>query len=199
MTPGTSFCGSEDATSASRRGAFRASCPSSEWCRTLATDPERLPRDFDTLVRLHRQRWGGAASAFLLAEPFHREFAGEALRQGWLRLWLLEIDGKPVAALHGFRFAGAECAYQAGRDPAFERQPLGFVLLAHALREALTDGMGEYRLLRGGAPYKERFATRDPGLETYGLPRGAPARLMLSAASAVGGHSLGLRRILDRL
>src|SRR5690242_550930 len=95
----------------------------------LATDPERLPRDFDTLVRLHRQRWGGAASAFLLAEPFHREFAAEALRRGWLRLWFLEIDGKPVAALHGFRFAGSECAYQAGRDPAFERQPLGFVLL----------------------------------------------------------------------
>jgi CelD/BcsL family acetyltransferase involved in cellulose biosynthesis len=165
----------------------------------LAADPERLPCDFDTLVRLHRQRWDGAASAFLLAEPFHREFATEALRRGWLRLWFLEIDGKPVAALHGFRFAGAECAYQAGRDPSFQRQPLGFVLLAHAVREALTDGMGEYRLLRGGAPYKERFATRDPGLETYGLPRGAPARLMLSAASAVGGRSLGLRRILDRL
>ena len=70
---------------------------------------------------------------------------------------------KPVAALYGFRFAGAESAYQSGRDPAFGQQPVGFVLLAHAVREALTDGMYEFRLLRGGAPYKERFATSDPG------------------------------------
>jgi CelD/BcsL family acetyltransferase involved in cellulose biosynthesis len=165
----------------------------------LATDPERLPQDLDTLFRLHRQRWGTPATAFLLAEPFQREFATQAFHRGWLRLWFLEIDGKPVAALHGFRFGGAESAYQAGRDPALAQQPVGFVLLAHAVREALTDGMGEYRLLRGGAAYKERFATSDPGLETFGLPRGAPAQLMLAAARAAGGRSLGLRRILDRL
>jgi len=165
----------------------------------LASDRDRLDRDLDTLFRLHQQRWGDATTSFLLAEPFHREFATRAFHEGWLRLWFLEIDGKPVAALHGFRFAGAESAYQAGRDPAFQHQPLGFVLLAHAAREALADGMGEYRLLRGGASYKERFATSDPGLETYGLPRGAPAQLMLAAARAARGRSLGLRRILDRI
>jgi CelD/BcsL family acetyltransferase involved in cellulose biosynthesis len=165
----------------------------------LATDPERLSRDLDTLFDLHRQRWQSAATPFLLAAPFQREFATQAFRQGWLRLWFLEIDGKPVAALYGFRFAGAESAYQSGRDPAFRQQPVGFVLLVHAVREALTDGMSEYRLLRGGAPYKERFATSDPGLETYGLPRGAPAQLMLAAARAAGGRSLGLRRVLDRI
>jgi CelD/BcsL family acetyltransferase involved in cellulose biosynthesis len=165
----------------------------------LATDPERLPQDLDTLFRLHRQRWENASTAFLLAEPFHREFATQAFHRGWLRLWFLEIDGKPVAALHGFRFAGAESAYQAGRDPTLGQQPVGFVLLAHAVREALADGMGEYRLLRGGAAYKQRFATSDPGLETFGLPRGAPAQLVLAAATAARGRSLGLRRILDRL
>ena len=41
----------------------------------LTTDPERLQLDLDTLFRLHRQRWGSMASAFLVAEPFHREFA----------------------------------------------------------------------------------------------------------------------------
>ena len=165
----------------------------------LATDTEHLTRDLDTLFDLHRQRWEGAATDFLLAAPFHREFATQALHQGWLRLWLLEVDGKPVAALYGFRFGGAESAYQSGRDPAFRQQPVGFVLLAHAVREALTDGMGEYRLLRGGEPYKQRFATGDPGLETSGLPRGAPAQLILAAARAAGGRSLGLRRILDRI
>ena len=99
--------------------------------------------------------------------------------------------------MYGFRFAGAESAYQAGRDPAFREQPVGFVLLAHAVREALAQGMGEFRLLRGGAAYKARFANDDPGLQTYGLARGAPAQALLSAALAARGRSLGLRRILD--
>jgi CelD/BcsL family acetyltransferase involved in cellulose biosynthesis len=165
----------------------------------LAADPDRLQRDMDTLFRLHRERWDGAETPFLRAAAFHREFAAQALAQGWLRLWFLEIDGRPVAALYGFRFAGAESAYQAGRDPAARDQPVGFVLLAHAVREALADGLGEYRLLRGGAAYKDRFATADPGIETYGLPRGVPARALLAAALAARGRSLGLRRILDRL
>ena len=165
----------------------------------LTTDPERLQPDLDALFRLHRQRWGSTASAFVAAEAFHREFATLAFDRGWLRLWFLEIDGRPIAALHGFRFAGSESAYQAGRDLAFERQPVGFVLLMHALREALEDGLGEYRLLRGGAAYKARLATSDAGLETFGLPRGVPAEVMLAAAEKTRGRSLGLRRILDRL
>jgi CelD/BcsL family acetyltransferase involved in cellulose biosynthesis len=164
----------------------------------LASDPDHLDRDLDILFRLHRQRWASAATPFLLAEPFHREFAAKALEQGWLRLWFLEIDRRPVAALYGFRFAGSESAYQAGRDPALRGQPVGFVLLAHAVREALADGMNEYRLLRGGAAYKDRFATSDPGLVTFGLPRGSSARLLLAAAAAARGRSLGLRRVLDR-
>ena len=74
----------------------------------LAADPDRLQRDMDTLFRLHGERWAGAETAFLKAAPFHREFAAQALREGWLRLRFLEIDGRPVAALYGFRFAGAE-------------------------------------------------------------------------------------------
>ena len=199
-TRGTSSCRSAGATSASRYAAFRASYPSSgALSYRLASDPEHLERDLDTLFRLHRQRWGGAATRFLLAAPFHREFAAQALRQGWLRLWFLEIDGRPVAALHGFRFAGAESFYQSGRDPAFRHQPVGFVLLAHAVRHALTDGMRECRFLRGGEAYKSRFATSDPGLETYGLPRGASAQFLLATATAARGRSLGLRRMLDRL
>jgi CelD/BcsL family acetyltransferase involved in cellulose biosynthesis len=164
----------------------------------LASDPKDLQRDLDTLFRLHEKRWE-STTPFLLAAPFHREFAGQALDEGWLRLWFLEIDGRPVAALYGFRFAGAESVYQSGRDPAFRDQPLGFVVQAHAVRQALADGISEYRFLRGDEAYKFRFASSDPGLETYGLPRGTSARLLLAAAAAAGGRSLGLRRILDRL
>jgi hypothetical protein len=41
------------------------------------------------------------------------------------------------------------------------------VLLIHSIRQALEDGLDEYRFLRGGEPFKYRFAANDPGLETY--------------------------------
>lgn len=164
----------------------------------LAADRDRLENDLDTLFALHRARWDGGETPFLAAAAFHREFARLAFDRGWLRLWFVEIDGRPVAALYGFRFAGTESGYQAGRDPGFAGGQVGFVLLAHAVQAALEDGMREFRFGRGGSAYKERFATSDPGIETYGLTRGAAASGMLSAALALRGRSLGVRRLLDR-
>jgi CelD/BcsL family acetyltransferase involved in cellulose biosynthesis len=165
----------------------------------LASDPDHLQRDLDLLFELHRKRWAGSATAFLQARAFHAEFAQHALSHGWLRLWFLEVGGVPVAAHYGFRYAAAETAYQGGRDPALRSQPLGFVLLIHTVRDALDDGIREFRLGRGGAAYKERFATDDPGVETFALPCGRAAQLALLAALAVRDRSLGLRRILDRM
>ena len=132
----------------------------------LSSDSSTLDRDLDTLFALHRRRWQGAETPFLRMAGFHREMAARALERGWLRLWMLEVGGRPVAALYGFRFGGVESAYQGGRDPALARYPLGFILISHAVREALGDGMREYHLLRGGEQYKARFANTDRNLET---------------------------------
>ena len=163
----------------------------------VVSDPAQLDADFDVLLRLHQLRWGTTPSPFLEAAAFHREFATTALRRGWLRLWILEVDGRPVAASYGFRFKDTESGYQSGRDPSFRESQLGFLLLNRAVREALNDGMREYRLLRGDEAYKVRLATGDPGLETIGLARGAVGRGVLRVTVAARGRSLGLRRMLD--
>ena len=166
----------------------------------LDSDPVTLGEDLDTLFDLHRRRWDGATTPFLRAAGLHREIAECAMRRGWLRLWFLEIDRRPVAAYYGFRVGGVEMAYQGGRDPTLAKYPLGFVLLSHAVREAMTDGIAEYHLLRGGEGYKARFANTDLGLETSAVARGVDARVVLAAASALRGHSLGIRRhVIDRL
>jgi CelD/BcsL family acetyltransferase involved in cellulose biosynthesis len=166
----------------------------------LTSDLNTLDQDLDMLFDLHRRRWNGATTPFVRAAGAHREIATSAIQRGWLRLWFLELDGKPVAAYYGFRFGGIEMAYQGGRDPTVAKLPLGSILLSHAVREALTDGIREYHFLRGGEDYKTRFANTDLGLETSGFARGADARLMLAAADAARGHSIGIRRrVIDRL
>src|SRR5207253_37282 len=136
----------------------------------LTTDRESLDRDLTTLIELHDARWGETSRAFdPPRDSFHREFAAAALERGWLRLWTLDVDGRPAAAWLGYRMGGAEWYYQAGRDPALEREAVGFVLMAHTVRAALDDGMREYRLLLGGESYKDRLANADHGLETVAL------------------------------
>jgi CelD/BcsL family acetyltransferase involved in cellulose biosynthesis len=181
---------------ASRSGKFRQQVRRTE--RRLAEDHglafrmttgrETLTADMDTLVRLHGMRWGEESSGVFAGADgqLHREFAAAALQEGWLRLWFLELEGEPVAARLGYRFGNADAGYQSGRDPAWDKFGVGFLLQVHTIREAMDDGVGEYRFLRGGEGYKSRFAGADRGLETVVLARGP------LGAAAVAGRRLAL-------
>ncbi len=147
----------------------------------LVDGPDGLEASLDTFFRLHGLRWG-QGSIIARTEAFQRDFAAIAAARGWLRLWLLSLDGSPAAAWLGFRFGGAECYYQAGRDPAYDSASVAFVLLAHTVRAALEDGAREYRFLRGDEPYKYRFANADPGLETIAIAGSAVGRAALAAS-----------------
>ncbi len=155
----------------------------------LCEDPDRLDDDLDTLIRLHRARWGEGEGAFQreAVVAFHHDFAAAALERGWLRLWTMEVDGEPAAAWYGFRFGGAESFYQSGRDPRFDRFSIGFLMLMRTVQAAFEDGLDRYAFLRGDEPYKDRLAESDLGLETRALGRGP-----LGGATVLAG-SLALR------
>jgi len=151
----------------------------------LADDPARLTDDLEHLFRLHELRWARESQAFSPPRrAFHRSFARAALARGWLRLWLAEIGGRPIAAWYGFRFAGVDWYYQAGRDPAWEQASIGFVLMAHTIRDACAGGLDEYRLLLGDEPYKARFANGETSLETVALSRTQAGRAAIRGAMA---------------
>ena len=163
-------------------------------------DRERLDADLDTLFALHSERWGGRHTRFGgESQPLHREFAHVAFDRGWLRLWLLEVDGSSVAAWYGFRFGGAEYYYQAGRDRAWDRYSVGFVLLVHSIRAALEDGAREYRFLEGEESYKYRFTDRDPGLETIGLACSVLGDAALATISVVPPLATAGRHLVARV
>ena len=94
----------------------------------------------------------------------------------------------------GFRFGGVESNYQTGRDPGFSDSSVGFVLLCHSIREALEDGMREWRFLLGDEPYKGRFADHDRGLERVLVPLSRRGRGALAARDArLAGKALARR------
>ena len=137
------------------------------------TEPSRLDGALDTLFDLHRARWREEASRWFAGqEPFQRAFSRIALERGWLRLRILELDGRAAAVYHGFRLGPGEWSHQFGRDPAYDELSVGLLLTAHAVRRAFEEGAAEFHLGPGGQPYKFRFATDDPGLETIGIASG---------------------------
>lgn len=156
----------------------------------LSDDPERLPADMETLFDLHRRAWAAKGEEGAFSEKlasFHLEFAQAALQRGWLRLWIAELDGAPAAAWYGFRIGAVDSFYQGGRDPARERDSIGFVLMAHTVRDAVENGVTRYRLLLGAEEYKRRFSNADPGVET-----------VATARSLRGKVALGALRVRDR-
>jgi CelD/BcsL family acetyltransferase involved in cellulose biosynthesis len=151
-------------------------------------DLEEVPGDLLTLFSLHDARWAERSERSSLADPavraFHLEFASAALRGGWLRLFVMEVDDVPVAALYGWLIGGRWSYYQAGFDPEWSRHSPGFLLLAETIKEATEEGASEYDMLRGDETFKRRFATSSRTVRTVLLaPRGHQAHI--SAAAGV--------------
>jgi CelD/BcsL family acetyltransferase involved in cellulose biosynthesis len=156
---------------ASRSGQFRNQVKRKR--RSLERDHEVLLRrseaaaevssDLDTLFRLHDARWkhrvGASSIARAEVRELHRDFAAAAHERGWLRLYVLEVDGAPAAAWYGWHMGNRFSYYQAGFEPAWSRYSVGFLLLAETVREAIEEGAAEYDLLVGDEAFKSRFAT----------------------------------------
>ena len=156
-------------------------------------DAATLEQDLDDAFRLHRARFGAHTRCNYCGEHerFQRAFAARALERGWLRLLFLEVDGGPVCFEHGFAYERAYFAYQGGRDPAWDRQSVGFVLELETIRRAIEARAEEFRFLGGEEDYKYRYRTEDPRLETVAAPGTGRGRVAVAALAAMWRSGIG--------
>jgi len=153
---------------------------------------EDLRREaLEALLALHLRRWSGRGGSNAFHTPglhaFHDELTQLALQRGWLRLFLLRLDGQPAGSLYGFMYNRRFYFYQQGFDPSYERHSVGLVMTGLTIEAAIKEGAEEYDFLRGDEEFKFRWAVdvRELGrLELY--PPGASGSLW--------SHAMGLRR-----
>ena len=123
------------------------------------------PAFLGELFRLHALRWESRGEAGVLADDPVRRFHHAALpglmAAGLLRLRLLRIGGRAVAAYHGFPHRGREYAYLTGFDPEYDFESPGMILTAHAFEEARAEGAREIHFLRGQETYKYGWGAVD--------------------------------------
>ena len=120
--------------------------------------PEELPRAVDQLIELHQRRWQSLGEPGCFASEafanFHREVTSHLLRAGQLRLHLLALDGKVVAAEYDIQGAGTVYAYQSGVDPASLEEEPGRIMAVATFLRGIAEGNRGFDFLRGDEPYK---------------------------------------------
>ena len=166
-----------------------------------ARSPDERREALATLVALHQKRWLARGGSDALHTPallaFHEEITQLALDRGWLRLFVLSLDGEAAASLYGFRYERTFYYYQSGFDPAYAKHSVGLLAMGLAIQRAIEEKVEEYDLLHGDEAYKFHWASEVSELVRLELyPPRAPellcksARGMTRAAKRIAGKVL---------
>lgn len=117
------------------------------------------------LFRLHGERWQnrGESGVFASSEvrQFHRNAARAMGSAGLLRLYRLRIGGAVAAVYYGFLHQQRAYAYLGGFDPELRRLSPGAQIIAHAIGDAIAEGVAEFHFLRGSEAYKYAWGAVD--------------------------------------
>jgi len=164
---------------------------------------EQCRESIDLVIKLHNLRWRDRGGSDAFHTPglveFHRELSQIALGRGWLRLYVLRLNGKPAASLYGFLYHGVFYFYQSGFDAAYDKYSVGLVTMGLAIQRAIEEGAGEFDLLHGDEGYKSHWSngSRELGrLELY--PPGSLGWMCRSSVELELASRKIARRILPR-
>lgn len=158
---------------------------------------------FSIFVALHnrRRRERGGSDAFHTADlvAFHDELTRLMCERGWLRMFLLSLDGRPVAALYGFRHDRTFYFLNTGFDPEYARHAVGLITVGLTIQSAIAEGVDAYDFLRGAEPYKFRWAREVRRLTTLTIcPDRARERLHRRAQAVSVAARRTARRALPK-
>ncbi len=137
---------------------------------SLAETEAEVKTALDDLFRLHGQRWRARGQTGVLATPrrqkFHRAVCAAFLKRGWLRLWTLRCNGKPVCVLLNYLYAGRYYFFIGGFDPEYSRWSVGVCLFSRIFQRAIEEGAHEFDFLKGEEEYKYRYGAQNRDYQT---------------------------------
>lgn len=97
-------------------------------------------------------------------ESFFRALAVAMADAGLLKLFFLDLDDIPVAAVMCFDYHDTFYLYNNGYDRRFSHLSVGLMSKFFSIRESIRLGRGRYNFLRGGETYKGRLGGRPVSL-----------------------------------
>ncbi len=124
---------------------------------------ELLGERLDEGIRVEALGWKGQRGTAIASQEetqrFYAEVAKWAAARGWLQLWFLRLDGRPLAFAYCLAQGGAQYVVKVGFDPEFRRFAPGTLLTREMLVAAFAAGLDRYEFLGQPEPYKLDWAT----------------------------------------
>lgn len=129
------------------------------------TDPADVPAAMDRFLTLFRANRADKA-AFMTREMtvFFRHLAANLAAAGLLKLYLLDLDGRTVAAVMCIDDGETVYLYNNGYDAAYRSLGVGVMSKVLTIKAAIRDGRSAYDFLKGDEPYKQRLGGRPVAL-----------------------------------
>lgn len=116
--------------------------------------PDGFEENFHEMVRLHQMRWTSRGEPGVFSSSkftrFHEMLAPRILSKGWIRLFMISVDGNPVAAMYDFVYNNKMYYYQSGFDIEHSRiRSPGLLIRSYAIENAIESGLYECDFLKG--------------------------------------------------
>lgn len=143
------------------RRKFRRLQESATFFSRIAAKPAEVAKTMDTFIGLFQKNRPDKA-AFMTADmaAFFRLMA-EALAQiGVFKLFSVEIEGEPAAAVICFDYRSARLLYNNAYDASFAGLSIGLLSKLLSIRDAIRSGLKTYDFLKGAEAYKQRLGGR---------------------------------------
>jgi CelD/BcsL family acetyltransferase involved in cellulose biosynthesis len=139
------------------------------------SEKTQITKGMNILFSIHQKRWAARGFPGKFSDPDFRSFCMDIAecfsKKGWLGLYCLELSGKPVASLWGFKYKSKYYAYDTGMDPAYGSYGVGSLLFLNVMNKCIQDGMNEFDFMWGTDEYKKQWNPTLRLIYNAALPR----------------------------
>jgi CelD/BcsL family acetyltransferase involved in cellulose biosynthesis len=123
----------------------------------------RLTERLEEVLAVENSGWKRDRGTAIASAPDTRSFyvklARWAAGRGFLRLFVLRLDGAPIAVDYGLEDQGVRYLLKGGFDPRYASYSPGTLLLEDGLAHAVQTGVSEVDLGGGSDAYKLRWTS----------------------------------------
>lgn len=102
---------------------------------------------------------------------FHIDVANAFAEKGWLGLFFLKFNDKPVSAVYSYEYKQKLYAYLCGFDPEYARYRPGHLAFKNLIKYGIEKNLNELDFLRGDEEYKSRWRTRIRNNFEFRIPK----------------------------
>lgn len=125
-------------------------------------DKAEVPDTMDLFLKFFRQSRGDKES-FLTPkrEAFFRALSERMAQEHLLRIGVLTLEGKAVAAIMYFEYNDIVYLYNSGYDPQYGSMGVGLISKIMCIKESAERGKKKFNFLKGAEVYKYRLGGKE--------------------------------------